>query len=32
MKYDTINIQGTAYELTKELNNNPKYKDYELIR
>lgn len=31
MKYDTINIQGTAYDLTKELNNNPKYMDYELI-
>lgn len=31
MKYESIEVKGDYRELVKELNNNPKYKDYELV-
>ena len=31
MKYETIGIQGTAYDLKNELNDNKKYQNYELV-
>lgn len=31
MKYETIKVQGTDYDLKNELNNNKKYQNYRLV-